>query len=136
MVENPLLIDALLEKLAELEAEIQRLKGENAELRRRLEMSSQNSHQPPSSDGYQKKSVRPAFPKTDKRAPGGKGGHKGKTLRQAEKPDKVNLHLPKECAVCGRTITAEEKHTVVGNRQVFDLPEPQLGGLGASPGAD
>lgn len=126
MVEKPLLIDALLEKLAELEAEIQHLKAENAELRRRLEMNSQNSHKPPSSDGYRKKSVRPAFPKTGKRAPGGKAGHKGKTLRQVEKPEKIKIHLPKECVVCGRTITAEEKHTVVGKRQVFDLPEPQL----------
>lgn len=126
MAEKPMLIDVLLEKLAELEGEIQRLKAENVELRRRLEMNSQNSHKPPSSDGYRKKSVQPAFPKTDKRAPGGKTGHKGKTLRQVEKPDKVDLHLPKECAVCGRTITAEEKHTVVGKRQVFDLPEPRL----------
>jgi transposase len=96
MAEKPLLIDMLLEKLAELEAEIQGLKAENAELGRRLEMNSQNSYKPLSSDGYRKKLVQPAFPKTDKRAPGGKMGHKGKTLRQVEKPDKVDLHLPKE----------------------------------------
>jgi transposase len=126
MAEQPLLIDALLEKLAALEAEIQRLKVENAELRHRLEKNSQNSHKPPSSDGYRKKSVQPALRKTEKRAPGGKAGHQGKTLRQVEKPNKVHIHLPKECVVCGRMIMAEEKHTIVGKRQVFDLPEPQL----------
>jgi len=71
MAEKPLLIDALLEKLAALEAEIQRLKAENADLRHRLEKNSQNSHKPPSSDGYRKKSVQPALRKTEKRAPGG-----------------------------------------------------------------
>jgi transposase len=126
MAEQQKLIEELLERIAALEAENQRLKAENAELRRRLEMNSQNSHKPPSSDGYRKKSVRSAMPKQEKRAPGGKPGHKGKTLRQMEKPDKVQVHLPEACGVCGRTISAEEKHTILGKRQVFDLPEPKL----------
>jgi len=126
MAEQRFLIDELLEKLSAFEAEIQVLKAENAELRRRLEMNSQNSHKPPSSDGYRKKSVQPALPKGEKRAPGGKAGHKGKTLRQVEKPDRVNIQLPKECVVCGRTIEVGEPHTVVGKRQVFDLLEPKL----------
>jgi len=53
-------------------------------------------------------------------------GHKGKTLRQMEKPDKVEVHLPEHCAVCGRVILADEGHEVVSKRQVFDLPEPKL----------
>jgi transposase len=126
MTEQVMLLDALLERLAALEAEIQRLQAENAELRRRLEMNSQNSHKPPSSDGYRKKSIQPALRKGEKRAPGGKKGHKGKTLRQVEKPDSAETHLPQECYICGRAILADEKHEVVGKRQVFDLPEPKL----------
>jgi transposase len=126
MAEQTTLIEELIERLATLEAEIQRLKAENAELRRRLELNSQNSHKPPSSDGYRKKTVCPAIPKGEKRAPGGKPGHKGKTLRPVEKPDKVQVHLPETCTVCGRKICAEEKHTILGKRQVFDLPEPKL----------
>lgn len=111
---------------ARLQAEIVRLQAENAELRRRLELNSRNSHRPPSSDGYRKKRVQPALPKGEKRVSGGQPGHKGKTLRQVEKPDRVRLHLPGHCVVCGREIAADEPHEVVSRRQVFDLLEPKL----------
>mgnify|MGYP000647073327 CR=1 FL=1 len=147
MAKQLLEIDALLKQLASLEAEVaciqadiahlrienaclqaenSRLQAENAELRRRLGLNSGNSHKPPSSDGYRKKRVRPALPKGEKRASGGQPGHKGRTLRQVEKPDRVLMHLPEHCAVCGREITAEEPHEVVSRRQVFDVPEPKL----------
>jgi len=133
MVEQLLEISVLQNRLAELGAEVRRLQvevvrlqAENAELRRRLEMNSQNSHKPPSSDGYRKKRVQPAIPKGEKRAAGGQVGHKGRTLRRVEKADQVKIHLPKRCAVCGREITVNEVHEVVSKRQVFDLPEPKL----------
>ena len=119
-------LEVLLKRIAELEAEVLRLKAENEELRRRLGLSSENSHKPPSSDGYRKKSVRPGLPKDGKKSAGGQKGHKGKTLRQVEKSDKVELHLPGSCSVCGRNIEAEEAHQVIGQRQVFDLPDPKL----------
>ena len=101
---------------ARLQAENARLQAENAELRRRLGLNSSNSHKPPSSDGYRKKRVQPALPK-EKRASGGQVGHKGKTLRMVEKPDKVKVHLPERCAVCGRAIAADEAHEVVSKRR-------------------
>ncbi|MBM3152277.1 MAG: IS66 family transposase, partial [Chloroflexi bacterium] len=70
MAEETLLITVLEKRLADLEAEVVRLQAENAELRRRLVMNSQNSHKPPSSDGYRKKRVQPALPKGEKRALG------------------------------------------------------------------
>ncbi len=69
--------------------------------------------------------VQPALPKGEKRASGGQPGHKGKTLRQVEKPDQVCVHLPERCAICGREIAAGEPHEVVSRRQVFDLSEPK-----------
>ena len=115
MAGKALEVGALLKKLASLEAEIARLQPEithlqakNSELRRRSEMNSQNSHKPPSSEGYRKKRVQLALPKRDDRALGGQSGHKGKTLRRVEKPDKVKVHLPAHCTVCGRVISADE----------------------------
>ena len=105
MAEQALEIEVLLKRQASLEAEVARLQAEvvrlqaeNAELRRRLGGNSQNSHKPPSSDGYRKKRVQPALPKGEKRAKGGQLGHKGRTLRQVEKPDKLEVHLPEQCA--------------------------------------
>ena len=140
MAEELLAISILERRLADLEAEFSRLQAEvarlqaengrlqaeNVELRRRLEQNSRNSHKPPSSDGYRKKRVQPALPRGEKRAVGGQVGHQGKTLHQKEKPDKAEAHLPEYCAVCGRVISATERHEVVSRRQVFDLPEPKL----------
>jgi transposase len=125
-------VSSLFERLAFLEVEVERLQAENArlqtenaELRRRLEMNSGNSHKPPSSDGYRKKRIEPGVPK-EKRDFGGQKGHRGKTLRAVEESDKVEVHLPKQCCVCGREIQVHEAYEVAGKRQVFDLPEPKL----------
>jgi len=113
-------------EVARLEGEVARLKAENEELRRQLGMNSQNSHKPPSSDGYRKKRVQPAKLGGEKHRAGGQEGHQGKTLRQVEKADRVKVHLPAQCGVCGRLIEADEAYQEVSRRQVFDLPEPKL----------
>ncbi len=61
--------------------------------------------------------------KTGKK-PSGQTGHKGRTLAQAEKPDRVIDHYPDKCARYGETPDAT---TSVGylKRQVVDAPEPQ-----------
>jgi transposase len=112
------LIVQLLEKIAQLEAE-------NAELRRRLGMDSHNSDKPPSSDGYQKKTVKPGLAQDKKGAKGGQVGHKGNTLKRVETPDSVQIHLPAQCPCCGRQFSADEAQ-IIHSRQVFDLPEPRL----------
>ena len=110
---------------ARLQAENDRLQAENIELKRRLGLNSQNSHKPPSSDGYRKKRIQPALPK-DKKPRGGQPGHTGRTLQAAEQPDQVQVHLPARCAGCGRVISAHESHKGAGKRQVFDRPGPRL----------
>jgi transposase len=112
------LIMQLLENIAQLEAE-------NAELRRRLGMDSRNSDKPPSSDGYQKKTVKPGLPKGKKGTKGGQIGHQGHTLKRVEEPDHVQIHVPEQCQCCGRRFSADEAQ-IVHSRQLFDLPEPRL----------
>jgi transposase len=126
MTDIPSDIEILKALNKQLLEENERLKAEIAELRRRLGLDSGNSHKPPSSDGYRKKTVKPGLPKDGKRAHGGQEGHKGKTLMRVARPDLMHVHLPGQCAFCGRRFTLEEEHEVIQSRQVFDLPEPKL----------
>ena len=50
-------------QIQELQERVELLERENAKLRSRLGQTSRNSHRPPSSDGYRKKTTRPALPK-------------------------------------------------------------------------
>ena len=72
-------IDELKAIIKRLLVEIEQLKAENAELRSRLGLNSENSHKPPSSEGLTKK---PALPKLKTSNNGGQKGHKGNTLKQ------------------------------------------------------
>lgn len=90
----------------------------------RLNKNSRNSSKPPSSDGLQKPTSRPAFSRGKGRKPGGKPGHKGKTPEICEQPDHFNEILPDKCG-CGHALD-KSKANVVEVRQVFDLPQPRL----------
>jgi transposase len=97
------------------------LKVENSELKAQLNNNSHNSNKPPSSDGYKKK---PAFPKLQGSNQGGQKGHKGKTLKQVENPDRVIKCKPKNCT-CGHEFKDDELQ-ISEKRQVLDLPVPKL----------
>ncbi|CDH45540.1 hypothetical protein BN874_2530001 [Candidatus Contendobacter odensis Run_B_J11] len=94
-------------------------------MRRYLGLDSTNSHKPPSSDGYQKKTVKPGLPKEGKRAHGGQVGHQGNTLKRVAQPDYIQLHLPERCPCCGRFFRSDEAYPVIHSRPVFDVPEPK-----------
>ena len=113
-------------EIIQAKGENTRLQAENAELHRRLELDSTNSHKPPSSDGLKKKPIKPALPKKEGLRNGGQEGHEGKTLRRVENPDRIEIHLPGQCQCCGRLFNTAEEHQIIGSRQVFDLPEPKL----------
>ena len=91
------------------------LKTEIEELKARLDSNSHNSSKPPSSDGYNKK---PAFFKEKNGKQGGQKGHKGRTLQQVEKPDKIVKCNPEKCN-CGHEFTKDEL-VLSETRQVFD----------------
>ena len=125
MKELPNDLESLKVIIKQLLEENKQLKLENAELRGRLGLNSDNSHKPPSSDGY-KKTTKPGIPKDVKHPRGGKKGHKGRTLKKVLNPDHVEVHLPENCQCCGRIFTEENIHEITQNRQVFDIPEPKL----------
>ena len=106
--------------IASLQRELEALRAENAELRRRLEMNSSTSSKPPSSDGLRKRPV--SLREPSDRPSGGQKGHKGETLRQTAAPDGIVTHEVASCGHCGAAFSLREARACE-RRQVFDLPE-------------
>ncbi len=117
---------AVVELINSLKREIEALRAENAELRRRLDLDSSNSSKPPSSDGLKKKPrlLKSLRTRSGKRS-GGQKGHRGDTLRQVAEPDRIVEHAAEVCEHCRGLLLADSK---IGaeKRQVFDLPEKPL----------
>jgi len=107
-------------QIASLQRELEALRAENAELRRRLGLDSSTSSKPPSSDGLRKKPT--SLREPSGKPSGGQAGHKGDTLKRVADPDRIVVHEARACRHCGAGLAlsmARETET----RQVFDLPE-------------
>jgi transposase len=116
----------LVGMLAEVRVEVERLRAENAELKRRLGLNSTNSSKPPASDGLG------GAPRQPKR--GGSGRRKGKqpgsagsTLELVADPDHTLVHRPDRCVnpAC-RADLRQAPEFARQRRQVFELPEPKM----------
>ena len=86
------------------EARIASLEAEVAELKARLNQSSQNSSKPPSSDGPHVKR-KPPHPASGRKR-GGQPGHPAhhRTLVPVDQVDEVVVCTPTHCRRCGRTL--------------------------------
>lgn len=124
MKELPNDIENLQKLVLELLKRVEKLEAENAELKRQLGMNSQNSHKPPSSDGFKKVKKKSQLPK-ELKARGGQKGHKGKTLEQVKNPDYTKVYAPTRCSCCNRQFDIDEIE-IIAKRQVFDIPPAQL----------
>jgi transposase len=108
-----------------LVARVESLEAENAELRRRLGMSSRNSSMPPSKDSIETKAARRADRSSRERSkdrkPGGQPGHKGSGLAPTATPDRTEtLPPPGECPGCGGDLT-DAADAGMSWAQVWDL---------------
>ena len=116
-----LLLD-LTNTVKELVAYVEKQNEVIQNLSDKINKNSDNSHQPPSSDGLNKKprQTKSLRGKSDKKN-GGQPGHKGHTLTQSNNVDKVEMHPVNHCDICQNSLQSVgiEK---IEKRQVFDLP--------------
>lgn len=108
-----------------LQEQVHDLSRRVAELEARLNQNSQNSNQPPASDGLRKpkpKSLR----QTTGRQSGGQPGHPGTTLARVANPDHTIL-LPVTSCSCGAGGSLAGQPVIDYEcRQVFEVPQPTL----------
>ncbi len=108
-----------------LAARVETLEAENAELRRRVGMSSANSSVPPSKDSIAAKAKRRADRSSRERSadrkPGGQPGRKGSGLAPTVTPDRTEtLPPPGECSGCGADLT-DAADAGISWAQVWDI---------------
>lgn len=119
------LIDIILrqqEQIETLMARVEVLQAHVEDLKRRLDMNSQNSSKPPSSDGP---GAEPRKSKDrGKRKPGGQPGHEGhhRDLLPVEKVTQVVPVKPCTCKHCGRKLKDGED-PYPERHQVWEIPE-------------
>jgi len=91
---------------------------EIAELRARLNQTSQNSSKAPSSDIYNKaKSLR----KSSEKKAGGQVGHEGNGHKIMQEPDEIKYHMPSECEGCGNYEACREAASEQETRYEIDI---------------
>jgi transposase len=113
--------DELVALVAAQSRQIELLRAEVAELRRRLGLNSSNSSKPPASDGLAKPAPR-SLRQASGRRPGKQPGAAGARLSQVDDPDRVWTHYPHTCGGCGGRLR-DALVAGVARRQVFGLPE-------------
>lgn len=79
--------------------QIKELTDKNAVLTERVNMNSQNSSKPPSSDTYQKPTPKSLRQSTGRKA-GGQEGHEGHSITYSLAPDEIIKHIPTQCEAC------------------------------------
>jgi transposase len=105
------------------------LKGARAQTRQAQERhlahlmkDSRNSSLPPSQD--RRKRTRGLRERSGRKA-GGQVGHPGTTLGFARQPDRLVIHAPQSCHLCGSSL-AESQVARTERRQVHDLPPQKI----------
>jgi transposase len=117
------LVESLFAIIEQQQQQIAALTERVKQLEARLNTDSHNSNQPPSQDGFKKKS-RSLRQRRGKQA-GAQPGHPPHTLQRVANPDQVVVHALAQCCHCQARLTdlaVRDYQT----RQVFDLPAIKL----------
>lgn len=115
--------DAVYALLVALQGQLDAVTARLQVLEARLQRTSQNSSQPPSSDGLRRGKPQPrSLRESTDRPSGGQPGHPGATLCQVAQPDHTVWHQPLVCTACGASLADATQQPAPQRRQVFDLP--------------
>ncbi len=112
------------ELILKLEAHIIQQETRIKELERRLNLNSDNSSKPPSSDGFGKKLRTHTLREASGKVSGGQFGSKGTNLKQVKTPTIIIDHIPKTSIKCGTKLDISHAKRFE-KRQVFDIPPPE-----------
>ena len=115
----------LIQQNTQLQKINHKLEERIKELERQLNLNSENSSKPPSSDGLRKKPAPQSLREKTGKVVGGQKGHVGKTLMQVEKPDHIVKHSVDSCEKCHKDLHHIESEVPIC-RQIFDIPEPKI----------
>ena len=110
------LVEGLLDRIESLESRL-------SEVEAQLKKNSRNSHKPPSSDGFKKRTK--SLRKKSHRPSGGQPDHRGKTLEWSETVDTIVVHRVEHCQDCGHSLERVSP-TQLEARQIHDLPPLSL----------
>jgi transposase len=114
---------ALLKRVAHLEAQVEKLTALVQQLRARLDQNSSNSNRPPSSDSPSQRADRPSRPRSG-RKPGGQPGHEAhmRALLPADQVTRHDRRDPKRCRRCAAWLTSARALEPL-RHQVVEIPE-------------
>lgn len=113
----------LQQTVTQLTADMQRVQTDSKEMQDRLSKDSHNSHLPPSSDRFGKKTKSLRRPSGKK--PGGQAGHEGNTLYQVANPDEIIVHAVLVCHSCQQDLKNVPVQDVE-RRQEVDIPPKRV----------
>ena len=112
----------IVEQAKQIEEQTLVIKSQGAEIlevQRQLKMDSSNSSLPPSSDLNKKKKKSDDKPGNGEMSNrGGKSGHKGTTLNQVKKPDRIKKMMLEKCSCGSRDLRVTSSYEA---RQEFDV---------------
>ena len=112
-----------VEELLPLKMQVEDLSTQIKQLERSQKKDSHNSHLPPSSDRFVKKTK--SLRRASGKKPGGQVGHEGNTLYQVSNPDEIIVHEVSVCPICQHDL----KHVpaqVIERRQELDIPPKRV----------
>jgi transposase len=112
----------LREIIQQQQAMMEHLQKQVQALQDRLSKDSHNSHLPPSSDRFTRKTK--SLRKKSEKKSGGQEGHQGTSLHWSSTPDEILLQPVEQCEACHHDLH-EVAACHVERRQVHDVPAPR-----------